>query len=82
MGKIIEIYQDDLTMFSKDKKSHVDHFRQVFERLCKYKISLNPKKSVFGVIEGRLLRHVVTKYGVKFDPKRIKGIKEISLTHT
>jgi len=27
MGKIIEIYQDDLIVFSKDKKPHVDHIR-------------------------------------------------------
>jgi hypothetical protein len=82
MGKIIEIYQDDLTVFSKDKKSHVEHLRQVFERCHKYEISLNPKKSIFGVVEGNILGHIVSKYGVKVDPERIKGIKEISLPRT
>jgi hypothetical protein len=32
IGKIIEIYQNDLTMFSKDGKSHISHLKQVFER--------------------------------------------------
>jgi hypothetical protein len=82
MGKIIEIYQDDLIVFSKDRKSHVEHLRQVFERCCKYGISLNPKKSIFGVLEGNILGHIVTKDGVKVDPERIKGIKEISLPRT
>jgi len=27
MGKIIEIYRDDLTVFSKTRKSHVDHLK-------------------------------------------------------
>ena len=47
--KIIEIYQDDLTVVSKDKKDHLSHLRIVFERCRKYGISLNPKKSIFGV---------------------------------
>jgi hypothetical protein len=32
MMKIIEIYQDDLTVFSKNKKDHISHLRQVFKR--------------------------------------------------
>jgi hypothetical protein len=79
MGKIIEIYQDDLTMFSKERHSHVGHLRQIFERCRKYGISLNPKKSIFGVLEGNILGHIVSKDGVKVDPERIKGIKEIPL---
>ena len=46
IGKIIEIYQDDLTVFLKDRSSHVGHLRQVFERCRNYGISLNPAKSV------------------------------------
>ena len=30
IGKIIEIYQDDLTIFSKERSSHVGHLRQIF----------------------------------------------------
>ena len=32
IGKIIEIYQDDLTVFSKDGKSHIGNLKHVFER--------------------------------------------------
>ena len=31
IGKIIEIYQDDLTIFSKQRTSHVSHLKQVFK---------------------------------------------------
>jgi len=75
MGKIIEIYQDGFTMFSKERNSHIGHLKQVFERCCKYGISLNPNKSIFGVLEGMLLGNIVSKDGVKVDPKRIEGIK-------
>jgi hypothetical protein len=54
----------------------------VFERCRKYGISLNPKKSIFGVLEGKLLGHIVSKDGVKVDPERIEGIKAIPLPET
>jgi hypothetical protein len=44
IGKVIEIYQDDLTMFSKERGDHVNHLRKVFERCRKYGISLKPEK--------------------------------------
>lgn len=53
MGKIIVVYPDDLTMFSKDRSAHARHLRQVFEQCRKYGISLNPKKFDFGVDEGK-----------------------------
>ena len=42
IGKIIEIYQDDLTVFSKERLDHIAHLIKVFERCRMYGISLNP----------------------------------------
>lgn len=81
-GKFIEIYQDDLTVFSKDTLDHVSHLKQVFERCREFGISLNPAKSAFGVSEGKLLGHIITKDGVKVDPQRVEAIKQVSLPQT
>ena len=62
--KIIEIYQDDLIVFSKERSDP-----------RKYGISLNPAKSIFGVDEGKLLGHIISKDGVKVDPERFEAIK-------
>jgi hypothetical protein len=75
--KIIEIYQDDLTVVSKDRKDHLSHLRIVFERCRKYGILLNPKKFVFGIDEGKLLGHVASQGGVSIDPERVQSIKYI-----
>jgi len=75
--KIIEIYQDDLTVFSKNRKDRINHLRQEFERCKRYGISLNPKKTVLGVTEGKLLGHIVSKEGIQVYPERIKGIQQI-----
>ena len=76
IGKIIEIYQDDLTVSSKERSDHIAHLRKVFERCRMYGISLNPSKSVLGVDEGKLLGHIISKDGVNIDPKRVEAIKE------
>ena len=77
-----KIYQDDLTVFSKERSYHISHLRQVFIRCRKYGISLNPAKSIlFGVDEGKLLGHIISKDGVKVDPKRVEAIKQVHLPH-
>ena len=43
--------------------------KQVFERCREFGISLNPAKSVFGVTEGKLLGHIISKDGVKLEPE-------------
>jgi hypothetical protein len=79
IGKLIEIYQDDLTVFSKDGKSHIGHLKQNFQRCREFVISLNPSKSFFGVIEGKILGHIISKYGVKLEPERVEAIGKVPL---
>jgi hypothetical protein len=51
--------------------------RKVFERCREFGISSNPKTSVFGAMEGKLL--AVTKNGVKIDLARIEAIHRVPL---
>jgi hypothetical protein len=53
IGKIIEIYHNDLTVVSKERNTLVLHLRKIFEQCRKYGISLNPKKSIFGIDKGK-----------------------------
>ena len=62
------IYLDDLTVFSKTDQQHLDHLRQVFIKCRKYGIYLNPKNSLFGLEEGKLLGHIIYKDGIRIDP--------------
>src|ERR1700733_135074 len=68
------IYLDDITVFSKSDKQHLDHLRQVFIKCRKYGISLNPKKSLFGLEKGKLLGHIISKDGIQIDITRIQAI--------
>jgi hypothetical protein len=74
IGKIIQIYLDDLTVYSKIRSDHFGHLRKVLMQCRKFGISLNPSKSIFGVTEGKLLGHIVSDSGISIDPERIAAI--------
>jgi len=76
--EFLVIYLDDITMFSKSDNEHLDHLSRVFIRCRKFGISLNPKKSLFGLEEGKPLRHIISKEGITIDLARIEAILNIS----
>ena len=57
-------YLDDITIFSKIDEQHLQHLKIVFQRCRKFGISLNPKKSLFAMEEGKLLDHIISKDGI------------------
>ena len=56
--RFVVAYLDDITMLSKSDKVHLTHLRQAFDKCRKYDLSLNTKKSLFAMEEGRLLGHM------------------------
>ena len=46
-------------------------------KALEYGVSLNPKKCTFGVTEGRLVGHIVSKDGVKIDFERVAAIDKV-----
>eukprot|EP00253_Pinus_taeda_P012050 PITA_12050 len=71
------VYLDDLTVFSNSDEDHLYHLKIVFLRCRKYGISLNPKKSLFAMDEGKLLGHIISKEGICIDPARVETIQKI-----
>ena len=48
----------------------------------KFGISLNHKKSIFVVMEGKMLGFIVSKEGMIIDPERIESISKIGLPNS
>jgi hypothetical protein len=44
-------------------------------------MSLNPKKTIFGVEEGKLLGHIISQASIHIDPEKIKAITQLPLPH-
>ena len=55
--------------------------KAIFERCRRYEISLNPKKSIFAIEEGTLLRFLISPDGIKIYPGKIEAIKVITSPH-
>jgi hypothetical protein len=68
-------------VFSRNKEYHIAHLSRVFNRCRRYGTSLNPKKIVFTVDEGRLLGFIVSKHGMKIEPKRNETFSKIPPPH-
>jgi hypothetical protein len=77
--KFVVIYLDDLTIFYKSDAGHLVHLKQTFEKCQKFCLSLNPKKSHFSTKEGKILGHIVSRDGIKIDPKSIESIDTINI---
>jgi hypothetical protein len=77
--KFVVIYLDEITMYYHSDKKHCDHLRKVFLKCRKFGLSLNPKKSLFSMKEGKLLGHIVSVEGVNIDSSRIESIQTFSL---
>ena len=57
---ILFIYLDDITVFSQSDEEHVAHLLRMLRKYKKFGISLNPKKSLFSMKEGKLLGHIIS----------------------
>jgi len=78
INRFIVIYLDDITVYSNIDEERLLSLRRVLEKCRRLGISLNPKKTLFGLEEGKLLGHIISKEDIKIDPKRIEAILKIN----
>jgi ABC-type uncharacterized transport system substrate-binding protein len=69
---------DDITIFFDSDEQHIENIKKVFQKCRKFGISLNPKKSNFGMQEGKMLGNIISKEGIKIYPNRVEGILNIN----
>ena len=60
VGRIIEVYIDDIVVKSKTREEHVLQLQEVFHLLRKYGMKLNPSKCAFSVSVGKFLGFMVS----------------------
>ncbi|XP_019153560.1 PREDICTED: uncharacterized protein LOC109150044, partial [Ipomoea nil] len=67
LHKMVECYVDDLVVKSKFRTNHLVHLRQVFDRLRKFQLKMNPLKCAFGVAAGKFLGFTVRHRGIEIE---------------
>ena len=64
------IFFDDVIVYSKSLEDHMIHLREVLQVLRAHKLYINLKKSEFLLEEIQYLGHIISKIGIRMDPKK------------
>ncbi|XP_075483743.1 uncharacterized protein LOC142523894 [Primulina tabacum] len=59
LHKSVECYVDDVVVKSINRKRHLKDLKEIFERMRKYQLKMNPLKCAFGVTSGKFLGFIV-----------------------
>ena len=71
IGVFVVVYFDDILVFSKTMKEHLNHVRAILQTLHKESLYANMKKCTFGVDKLVFLGFVVSSKGVHVDESKI-----------
>ena len=76
---LCELYIDDVFVFGKDENEFLSNLRQVFTRMRKYNITLNPKKVCLGQDHIEFVGHVVNADGISFSGEKREKVLNFPL---
>jgi hypothetical protein len=79
IGKIVEIYIDDVVNKFLDHESHLNDVRKTLECTQKHGLKMNPNKCVFGVSAGEYLGFLVHEGVIEVGKKRMKLLMKLFL---
>ena len=76
VDQFVVVFIDDILVYSKDHESHDTHLRVVLETLRKEQLYVKLSKCEFWLNEVFFLGHIVSKEGIRVDPKKIEVVVE------
>jgi hypothetical protein len=75
IGKLVEIYIDDVVVKSVSMEGHLDDLRRILDRTRKFGLRMNPKKCAFGVTAGQFLGFLVHERGIEIGLKSQEAVR-------
>ncbi|KAG1935767.1 retrotransposable element [Pimephales promelas] len=76
IDQFIYVYLDDILIFSSSLQEHVQHVRQVLQRLLENGLYVKAEKCDFYAQSVPFLGHIVSSEGMRVDPDKIKAVVE------
>ena len=76
VDQFVVVFIDDILVYSKDRKNHDTHLQVVLETLRKEQLYEKLSKCEFWLNEVSFLGHIVSKEGIRVDPKKIEVVVE------
>ena len=77
-GHCVMVYLDDIVIYRKNEKEHLEHLQQVFDCLKQAGLKLKPTKCFFGLTEIKLLGYIVNQSGIQTDPAKVEAIAKLA----
>jgi hypothetical protein len=77
IGRIVEIYIDDVVVKSKRYKEHLENLRKTLECARKHGLKMNPNKCALSISAGQFLGFLIHERGIEVGQKSISAIDNI-----
>ena len=72
--EFVLVFVDDILIFSRTVEDHQRHLCTVFQLLRKQRLQIKPSKCVWGQTELPYLGFIVSRDGIKPDPKKVEAV--------
>ena len=72
--KICEVYLDDIIVFANTEEELLQNLEEVFSRLERFNITLNPSKVRIGMSSVEYVGHTIDEEGLSFSKDKIKDV--------
>nr|GEV78445.1 reverse transcriptase domain-containing protein [Tanacetum cinerariifolium] len=79
---IIQVFIDDILIYSRNKEEYADHLRIILEFLKKEKLYAKFSKCDFWINIVQFLRYMIDSQGIHVDPTKIKAVKNWASPNT
>ena len=77
----VVVYIDDVLVFSRTLEEHLDHLQRVIIRLQEVGLKLKPAKCHFAREQVEYLGHLITRSGLKPNPKLVAAVCKFPAPH-
>ena len=76
LNKFVFVYLDDILIFSPDEETHIQHVRQVLQKLLENQLYCKAEKCEFHVKTVSFLGYIVTANHVQMDPVKVSAVED------